>query len=149
MSCAAACIRQLAKDNGIEISENIIRTELNTDFVTGTQLDNQRIKKVLIKIFNEKNISSGTIDIGIDDMKKTAEVISDVIKKPWIATLKPPGKLRHTIIVDKIEDGIVYIRDPWDKVGGFGQKYGVEASMSLDDFEYFWRGSRYHSIIIK
>lgn len=39
--------------------------------------------------------------------------------------------------MDKIENGIVYIRDPWDKVKGFGQINGVEATMSLDDFEYF------------
>ncbi len=25
----------------------------------------------------------------------------------------------------------------------------VEATMSLDDFEYFWRGSRYHWVQVK
>lgn len=142
MSCAAACIRQLAKDNGIEVPESLVRELAKTDFDTGTQLD--RIKEAMKGIFKEMDVQVGTPDIGINDMKKTAEVISEVTQKPWIATLKPPGGNRHTIIVDKIEDGIVYIRDPWDKTKGFGQENGVEATMSLDDFEYFWKGSRHH-----
>ncbi len=149
MSCAAACIRQLAKDNGIEVSESVVRELAKTDFNTGTQLD--RIKEAMKEIFKEMDVQVGTPDIGINDMKKTAEVISEVTKKPWIATLKPPGGNRHTIIVDKIEDGVVHIRDPWDKTKGFGQENGVEATMSLDDFEYFWKGSRHHHarVIVK
>jgi hypothetical protein len=142
MSCAAACIRQLAKDNSIDISESAVRKLANTDVNTGTFLEN--IKGAMEEIFKGMDIQVGTPWIGTTDMKKTAEVISEVTKKPWIATLKPPGGTRHTIIVDKIEDGIVYIRDPWDKVKGFGQKNGVEATMSLDDFEYFWKGSKWH-----
>ncbi|WP_294301436.1 hypothetical protein [uncultured Chryseobacterium sp.] len=142
MSCAAACIRQLAKDNGIDITESLVKEFARTDFDTGTQL--HRIQEAMEKVFKGKEINAGHVYIGIDDMKETAEYLCKATKRPWIATLKPPGRNRHTIIVDKIEDGIVYIRDPWDKVKGFGQKNGVEAKMSLDDFEYFWRGSRYH-----
>ncbi|NML70848.1 hypothetical protein HHL23_13745 [Chryseobacterium sp. RP-3-3] len=142
MSCAAACIRQLAKDNGIEVSESLVRELARTDINTGTQL--HRIQEAMEKVFIGKEINAGHVYIGIDDMKETAEYLSKATKRPWIATIQPPGRTRHTIIVDKIEDGIVYIRDPWDKVNGFGQTNGVEATMSLDDFEYFWRGSRYH-----
>ncbi|WP_294230350.1 hypothetical protein [uncultured Chryseobacterium sp.] len=149
MSCAAACIRQLAKDNGIDVPESLVREFAKTDWDTGTQLDN--IKGAMTDIFKDMEVQVGTPYIGITDMKQTAEVISQVTKKPWIATIRPPGGTRHTIIVDKIEDGIVYIRDPWDKVKGFGQKNGVEATMTIDDFEYFWKQCRYHHarVIIK
>jgi hypothetical protein len=36
-------------------------------------------------------------------------------------------------MVDKINIS----KDPWNKVKGFGQKNGVEATISLNDFEYF------------
>jgi hypothetical protein len=149
MSCAAACIRQLAKDNGIDVPENLVRELAKTDWDTGTQLDN--IKGAMTGVFKDMEVQVGTPYIGTTDMKQTAEVISQVTKKPWIATIRPPGGTRHTIIVDKIEDGIVYIRDPWDKVKGFGQKNGVEATMTIDDFEYFWKQCRYHHarVIIK
>ncbi len=149
MSCAAACIRQLAKDNGIDVPESLVREFAKTDWDTGTQLDN--IKGAMTDIFKDMEVQVGTPYIGITDIKQTAEVISQVTKKPWIATIRPPGGTRHTIIVDKIEDGIVYIRDPWDKVKGFGQKNGVEATMTIDDFEYFWKQCRYHHarVIIK
>ena len=84
-----------------------------------------------------------------DKRKKVAQIISDVTKKPWIATLKHSGGARHTVIVDKINNGLVYIRDPWGAIKGFGGKNGIEAVMKLDDFEYFWKGAKYHNVRVK
>lgn len=149
MSCAAACIRQLAKDNGINITEEVVRVLARTDgFGDGTQL--HRIGPTMREIFIGKEIFDKTPFInGVSDYKEVAKIISEVTKKPWIATLKPPGKNHHTVIVDKIIDNKVYIRDPWGKNYGFGEEFGVEAIMKLEDFEYFWKGSKFDHARIK
>ncbi|WP_326981662.1 cysteine peptidase family C39 domain-containing protein [Chryseobacterium sp. MYb264] len=148
MSCAAACIRQLAKDNGIDVPESLVREFAKTDIDLGTDL--RDVGPALEMVFKGKKINSGSAYVGIDDMKKTAEYLSKATKRPWLASLMHPNTEKiHTVIVDKIEDGIVHIRDPWDKTKGFGQKNGVEATMSLDDFETYWAGTVYHWAQVK
>lgn len=148
MSCAAACIRQMAKENGKTITEEVARRAAKTKgFTSGTDFEN--IAPALREILG-KEVFSGTPDIaGIGgNMQKTARVLSASIKRPWIAVLVPYKLPAHTVIVDNIVDDIVYIRDPWDTVKGFGAPNGVEATMNLKDFEQLWYGSNYSCIYI-
>nr|WP_321233928.1 hypothetical protein [uncultured Psychroserpens sp.] len=47
-------------------------------------------------------------------------------RKPWIATLKPPKKNRHAVIVDRVEDGKVILRDPWEKTMALVKSLGLK-----------------------
>lgn len=61
MSCAAACIRQLAKDHGIELTEKVIREFARTTEEMGTFPDG--ILDALKKIFKDKEILDRTFII--------------------------------------------------------------------------------------
>ena len=87
MSFAAACIRQLAKDNGIDITEQAVRILANTDgFGDGTDLMN--IGYAMRKNFTGKDKQGGSALL--DDLSNI-EIIEILFQnqKPWIATLMP------------------------------------------------------------
>uniref|UniRef100_A0AAU6WQ30 Peptidase C39 domain-containing protein n=1 Tax=Chryseobacterium endophyticum TaxID=1854762 RepID=A0AAU6WQ30_9FLAO len=48
-----------------------------------------------------------------------------------------PNGGNHAIIIDKFENGLVYIRDPWP-IEGINKGKGVEATIKLEDFEVAW-----------
>ncbi|MDR2235426.1 MAG: hypothetical protein LBE92_04835 [Chryseobacterium sp.] len=134
MSCAAACIRQLAKDNGIEMTESAIRKLAGTTEELGTY--EKGMSDAANKIFKENEFSEGTIDhipVG------TSELIEILGKKnSWVAWIKEsPNGGNHAIIIDKVENGLVYIRDPWP-IEGINKGKGVEATIKLEDFETAW-----------
>lgn len=135
MSCAAACIRQLAKDNGIEMAESVIRKLAGTTEELGTY--EKGMSDAAQKIFKENEFSEGTIDhIPVE----TSELIEILGKKnPWVAWIKESSNGgNHAIIIDKFENGLVYIRDPWP-IEGINKGKGVEATIKLEDFEAAWR----------
>lgn len=134
MSCAAACIRQLAKDNGIEMTESAIRKLAGTTEELGTY--EKGMSDAAKKIFKENGFSEGTIDhIPVE----TSELITILAKKkPWVAWIKEsPNGGNHAIIIDKFENGLVHIRDPWP-IEGINKGKGVEATIKLEDFETVW-----------
>lgn len=134
MSCAAACIRQLAKDNGIEMTESAIRKLAGTTEELGTY--EKGMSDAAKKIFKENEFSEGTIDhIPV----ATFELIEILGKKnPWVAWIKEsPNGGNHAIIIDKFENGLVHIRDPWP-IEGINKGKGVEATIKLEDFETAW-----------
>ncbi|WP_379966989.1 cysteine peptidase family C39 domain-containing protein [Epilithonimonas sp. UC225_85] len=134
MSCAAACIRQLAKDKGIEMSEAAIRKLAGTTEEMGTF--EKGMSDAAKKIFKDNEFSEGTIDhIPVE----TSELIKILSKKnPWIAWIKEsPNGGNHAIIIDKFENGLVHIRDPWP-IEGISKGKGVKATIKLEDFESAW-----------
>lgn len=139
MSCAAACIRQLAKDHGIELPEKVIREFARTTEEMGTFPDG--ILDGLKKVFKDKEIIGGWIyDPNISDANM-AKLVSE--KGSWIAIVRPFNGKPHAIIVDKIIDNKVYIRDPWP-IEDIGKGNGVEAIIDLDSFSQAWaQGSNY------
>lgn len=56
-------------------------------------------------------------------------------KGPVLVGTNVPGAGAHTMIVDKIEGDIVYVRDTLP--GGVGARYGV----FVQDFGAVWRGT--------
>ena len=134
MSCAAACIRQLAKDNGIEMSEKVIRELAGTTEELGTY--EKGMSNAAKKIFKENEFSEGTIDHIPVETSELIEILGK--KKPWVAWIKEsPNGGNHAIIIDKVENGLVYIRDPWP-IEGINKGKGVEATVKLEDFEKVW-----------
>jgi hypothetical protein len=145
MSCAAACIRQLAKDHGIELTEKVIREFARTTEEMGTFPDG--ILDGLKKVFKDREIDGGWVyDPNISDANM-AKIISE--NGSWIAVVRPFNGKPHAIIVDKIIDNKVFIRDPWP-IEGINKGKGVEGIIDLDDFSQAWaQGSNYRFQIKK
>ena len=134
MSCAAACIRQLAKDHGIEMTEAAIRKLAGTTEELGTT--DLGIVLALEDIFTSKNIEA------LSYFRNTDEAMPDILKDiskegSWLASIHPLNGQKHAVIVDKIIDNKVYIRDPFP-IEGIGKGNGVKAIVNLDDFVYSW-----------
>ncbi|GEN77849.1 cysteine peptidase family C39 domain-containing protein [Chryseobacterium hagamense] len=134
MSCAAACIRQLAKDHGIEMTEAAIRKLAGTTEELGTT--DLGIVLALEDVFTSKNIEA------LSYFRNTDEAMPDILKDiskegSWLASIHPLNGQKHAVIVDKIIDNKVYIRDPWP-IEGIGKGNGVKAIVNLDDFVYSW-----------
>ncbi len=56
----------------------------------------------------------------------------------WIAFVLPKNsKSQHAVIIDKIINDKVYLRDPWplEKTFSEGEK-GIEAILDINEFEY-------------
>ncbi|WP_288447517.1 cysteine peptidase family C39 domain-containing protein [uncultured Chryseobacterium sp.] len=145
MSCAAACIRQLAKDHGIELTEKVIREFARTTEEMGTFPDG--ILDGLKKVFKDREIDGGWVyDPNISDANM-AKIISE--NGSWIAVVRPFNGKPHAIIIDKIIDNKVFIRDPWP-IEGINKGKGVEGIIDLDDFSQAWaQGSNYRFQIKK
>uniref|UniRef100_UPI00301D88E5 cysteine peptidase family C39 domain-containing protein n=1 Tax=Elizabethkingia meningoseptica TaxID=238 RepID=UPI00301D88E5 len=143
MSCAAACIRQLAKDHGIELSEKVIRRFARTTEDMGTFPDG--ILDGLRKVFKDKEILDRTFIRNPDNLMPL--ILEDISKEgSWIGIVLPQNGNYHVVIVDKIVDGKVFVRDPWPPEG-IGKGKGIEAVIGLDEFADSWlRGgaSSYH-----
>ncbi len=132
MSCMAACVRQLIKDFGIDMSEADIRILLKTAD-DGTFDDN--VIPALKEIFGEMNITpakAGSRGDLADDAMKISRHGS------WIASIHPVGGMRHAVIVDRIAGKEVFIRDPWPKEGIGLSPFGVEGIVDLDEFLKAW-----------
>ncbi|NHN25548.1 hypothetical protein FIA58_007650 [Flavobacterium jejuense] len=85
MSFAAACIKQLAKDDGIEISESAIRTITKTTY-DGTYADGITI--ALKKYFKEEKLDIRLMyDPKITDIEMIRNISKD--KNSWIAWISP------------------------------------------------------------
>jgi hypothetical protein len=149
MSCMAACIRQLANDLNIKKTEEEIRALIGTT-EGGTFLDNSEdILKGLRILFPDKVPIAGTIDIGTLSSEAMARLLSSR-KSPWVASLRADGApFGHSVIIDKIAEKRVYIRDPWPKEGFQTGTTGVRATISLDEFLIQWKNQRNSSIILK
>lgn len=134
MSCAAACIRQLAEDNGIKLTEVQVRIAAGTS-KSGTAPIG--IVMALEDFFKEKIIITKNYFRNEESLMPT--IIKDVTKEgSWIAEIHPPDGLKHAVIVDKVIGQNVYIRDPWPLEDFSIGTNGVEAIVNLEQFSYSW-----------
>ncbi len=90
----------------------------------------------LEKVFKGKKIKTLTY------FRNAGEVLPDIARQiskegSWLTSIYLLNGQKHSIIVDKIIDNKVYIRDPWP-IEGIGKGSGVEAIVELDDFIYSW-----------
>lgn len=139
-SCAAACIKQLAKDFGKELTESEIRTLART---TDLGTEPKGIVDALIEIFGIENIEArNMIPLDNNDIKMVIEACGD--NNPWIAWISPnPMGKQHAIIVDKIIGKNVYIRDTWPLGAIDAETFskldnGVEAIVDIEEFAKQW-----------
>ncbi len=137
MSCVAACVRQYCKDLGIK---NILSEKKIFELVSiknlDEGLDELELLRILEHIFKDKEVVASNYfrNVGAD----FSEIAKDISKDgSWIGFIFPEDGRKHAIIIDKIIDNKVYIRDPWP-IEGIGKGSGVEAIVDLDDFAYVW-----------
>ncbi len=150
MSCAAATIRQFAKEKGIILSESEIRIIAKT---TETGTSNSNIFKALEIIFKDSNIVGKTFFKHSDDTKNFKEMVNEIGNSSFISNVGLPPN-RHNILVDKIVNNKVIIKDTWplevDKAYQLGKRgadlekifynsnSGVVAEMHINDFMEVW-----------
>ncbi|MDR4891691.1 MULTISPECIES: hypothetical protein [unclassified Chryseobacterium] len=137
MSCVAACVRQYCKDLGVSniLSENKIFEIVGIKNLN-EGLDELELLRILEDIFKDKEVIASNYfrNVGAN----FSEIAKDISKEgSWIAFIYPENGMKHAIMVDKIIDNKVYIRDPWP-IEGIGKGQGVEAIVDLDDFAYIW-----------
>lgn len=150
MSCAAATIRQLAKEKGLILSEKEIRLLAKT---TETGTSNTNIYNALKTVFKDNDIFAKTYFENTDDFKNFAKMLEDVGNEKFITNVGLPPN-RHNILIDKIVGNKVIIKDPWpievDKAYQLGKRgdglekifnnaqNGVVAEMDIKDFRKAW-----------
>jgi hypothetical protein len=134
MSCAAACIRQLAKDEGITKLEDAVRKAAGTTDLGTTD------KGILIglqEVFENREVIGRSFYKNADHLFPS--IAKDISKEgKWLGTIHPANGPKHAVIIDKIIGNKVYIRDPWPIEGIGMSNFGVEAVVDLKEFSYAW-----------
>ena len=127
MSCGAACARQILLDVGIDIPESRIRDLAGFDPTLG--ISSESLKGVLNELHPGACYEGGTI---------FPEYLNSLASKaPFLVMLRMPFG-RHMVIVDKIADELVYIRDPWG-IPEADSTIGMEGIMELSSFHERWQ----------
>jgi hypothetical protein len=121
-SCIAASSRMVLEDFDIEMPEAYVRDVMGVDSADGGTI---------------KNIPQGFKELGLEtpyvyQENLTIEQLTTATEDdPAIVSIKVPGANGfHAVVVDSIQDGEVFIRDP------AGSSYGV----SIQDFLNLWKG---------
>ena len=131
-TCVANSLRMVLDDKAIFRSEDFLSTALKTDKNGARILDipdalyNNYLDDVAVQA--EKKIPLESLITKMDEGDKAIVSVST----------KEMGK--HALVIDKIEDGKVFVRDPLPKNGG--SSYTIE----LEDFEELFKES---AVIIK
>ncbi|GEM_PF-737259 len=136
-TCVAACLKQYSKDVGMttKLSEREIFDLANVKEFS-QKMDELEIQIVMSKIFKQKEIHASSYFRNIN--ADFGVIAKDISKEgSWIAFVHPANGYKHAIIVDKIVDNKVYIKDPWP-LEGIGKGDGVEAIVSLEKFKNDW-----------
>ncbi|MDH7447095.1 hypothetical protein [Aquimarina sp. 2201CG14-23] len=150
LSCAIACIRQLAKDQKIVLTENQVRKF--GEIIKGFPTYEGEMTKASLEIFKGKKFGEGILEHIPISTKEISSILGN--NNSWVAWVKNSrnDSISHAIIVDKIEDGLVKVRDPWPIEGIEGVKSGkpgVEAVLTIDEFEKIWSASNKYAFWFK
>jgi hypothetical protein len=67
-------------------------------------------------------------------------------RDPWIANLRTLHSSTHSVIVDRLDGDVVYLRDPWG-IDGPTSETGAVATIGLNDFMEHWHWAYYNGVI--
>jgi len=134
-SCQVACARQLLIDAGVTMTETELAERI--EYHEGSGTDAKDIAALLTRLHPNDRFMGGTIE------PEFLESVTGVA--PWIASVKTLSGSRHAVIVDKVANGIVHIRDPWGLFGP-GSSTGSRATMELGNFHDHWRAGFHLSV---
>lgn len=125
MSCGAACARQLLLDTGIDLSEATIRGVAKFDSRFGISPSS---------LANALSRPDATY-VGGGVPPEAFSALAAI--GTWVARLKPVTG-PHYVLVDRVEERLVHIRDPWGPEGP-GSAQGIEATLTVEEFLQHWR----------
>ena len=140
-SCGVACVRQLLRDRGIEVSEGEVRAASST--TRGSLTTVRELTSALNTLFERarrvERFKGGSVDV--DD------AWSKLLKRaPFLALVKRPAG-KHWVIVDAEDsDGSVCLRDPAPSSSMPG--CGHEETMSWTEFNEQWT-SAIHAAVFR
>jgi ABC-type bacteriocin/lantibiotic exporter with double-glycine peptidase domain len=124
MSCGAACVRQLLLDAGLDIDEGALREQARFDPVSG--IEGRDLARVLEMHLGPSRYAAGAVP------PEQLDLLTRFV--PFLALVRAPG--RHWIIVDRLDEEHVYVRDP---AGPDNASVGVEGVMLRTVFLDRWR----------
>ncbi|MCU0353157.1 MAG: hypothetical protein MUD08_05370 [Cytophagales bacterium] len=143
MSCVAACVRQLLRDENVEVSEAEIRASSNYSDENGTEFGS------VVNFLNNRHplkfFHAGVPDVpGLSIAELARKLSRDT--GVWVAGIKPINGIQHSVLVDAVETNTVLVRDPWgDRTDGIGTS-GAEGEILLEYFVDCWIRGRLQSI---
>ncbi|MCR9171014.1 MAG: hypothetical protein NXI10_00865 [bacterium] len=148
MSCGLACVAQFVRDKGVNITEKAVRKIAKFE---SDGIDPFTLGPIVQDLLPNGKVYHGSFDYNGLRGVELLEAANSIAEGSWIASFGPSNSRIHTIIVDKIINDIVFLRDPWDtsKAKGYGNEFGVEAQIKVDDFVRLWSSSNHHFIILK
>jgi hypothetical protein len=125
-TCAASSLNMVLNDLGIKKTEDILAEALDT--VVGVGASIFRIPQALKRLDIQ---SVNAVSRQVRDISDYTAMFSNELKtaKGAIVSVKKIGLGAHAILVDKIVDGRVYIRDPYPAF------YGSSYSIPIAEFD--------------
>lgn len=134
-SCQAACARQLLNDAGVHASEAELLGKIGYLEEWGTS--SAETARVLDELHPQFRYVGGAI---------APEAVAILFKRgPWIASVKTERGTIHAVIVDRLEEDQVHVRDPWG-LAGPGSGTGTRATIRLSDFLEHWHWALNHAV---
>lgn len=136
LSCVIACVRQLLRDAETELSEAELIEQIGILEGVGSTAESAAT------VLSERHPRLRYVGGSLDDDKLAIFFRRD----PWIAFVKTDFGAVHSVIVDRSEDELVYVRDPWG-LAGPGSGTGTRATLTLADFRLHWGGAIFNGVV--
>jgi hypothetical protein len=136
LSCVVACVRQLLRDAGAEVSEAALIEKIG--ILEGVGSTAESAAATLSDLHPRLHYLGGPLE---DD-----KLFVFLRRDPWIAFVKTDYRAVHSVIVDRSEVNLVYVRDPWG-LAGPGSGAGTRATLTLTDFRNHWGGAIYNGVV--
>lgn len=134
--CVIACVRQLLRDAGIELSERDLRGRIGVVEGFGSKFESAA--EVLSELHPGLTYAGGSVN---------PEDVNILFQRdPWVARVRTLSGRSHAILVDGLAGGVVEVRDPWG-LDGPGAGTGSEAVLSLGHFLEHWHFGVHGAII--
>jgi predicted double-glycine peptidase len=106
-SCQVACVRQLLRDAGVDLSEQELLKQIG--YFEGWGTTSADAALVLDSLHPTLGFVGGAVD------PDSLQVL--FTKGSWIASMRTNRGTIHAVIVDKLIGHVVTVRDPWG-IGG-------------------------------
>jgi predicted double-glycine peptidase len=135
-SCVPACVRQLLRDAGVELTEAELIDAIGVVDGFGSTAESAAL--VLTGRHPRLRYVGGCL---------TEEQLDLFFRRdPWIAFLTTERGSFHSVVVDGCTDGIVSVRDPWGAHGP-GSASGTRATLLRSDFFDSWARAACNGVV--
>jgi predicted double-glycine peptidase len=135
-SCVVACVRQLLRDAGVDVSEAELVEEIGVVDGFGSTAETAAVA-LTGRHPRLRYLGGGLLEEQLNLFFR---------RDPWIAYVTTVWGTFHSVIVDGCDGQTVAVRDPWGLKGpGSGQ--GTRATLHLDDFIESWNRAACNGVV--